>query len=66
VFLVLRKLAFITSFLKKKDLVNALLLRCEQPYGCEYQSIAYSALSASGKLRMIADVFKQGTVTGKV
>ena len=62
----IKKASIHYHFPQKKDLVNALLLRCEQTYGCEYQSIASSALSAPEKLRKIADVFKQGTVAGKV
>lgn len=62
----IKKASIHYHFPQKKDLVNALLNRCDQTYGCEYQSIASSDLPAPEKLRKISEVFKQGAIAEKV
>jgi len=62
----IRKASIHHHFPKKKDMVDALLSRCEISYGSHYRTIVETQNSAQKKLRMLADVFAQGLMNNKL
>ncbi len=62
----IRKASIHYHFPQKKDMVDALLARCDADYGHRYQIIADSDYSAPQKLRLIAGVFADGLSKNKL
>ncbi len=62
----IRKASIHYHFPQKKDLVDALLSRCDATYGSRYQAIVDSSFSAPEKLRQLAGVFADGLHNGKL
>ena len=62
----IRKASIHYHFPQKKDMVDALLSRCDITYGNRYQAILDENCSAPQKLRLIADVFADGLATNKL
>jgi TetR/AcrR family transcriptional repressor of nem operon len=62
----IRKASIHHHFPQKKDMVIALLLRCDTIYRCNYQTIVDDDGSAPEKLRKLAGVFEEGVTTGKL
>jgi TetR/AcrR family transcriptional repressor of nem operon len=62
----IRKASIHHHFPKKKDMVDALLERCEITYGTNYRQIVDGTGSAPEKLRQIAKVFEDGVVSDKL
>ncbi len=62
----IRKASIHHHFPQKKDMVDALLSRCDSTYGVHYQAIVDGNGSAPEKLRQLANVFADGVTTGKL
>jgi TetR/AcrR family transcriptional repressor of nem operon len=62
----IRKASIHHHFPQKKDMVDALLKRCEISYGSNYQKTVEGSGSAPEKLRQLANVFEEGVVSGKL
>ncbi len=62
----IRKASIHHHFPRKKDMVDALLSRCDSTYGVHYLAIVDDNGSAPEKLRQLADVFADGVTTGKL
>lgn len=62
----IRKASIHHHFPQKKNMVDALLSRCNSTYGVRYQTIIDDKAIAPDKLRQIADVFADGVTTGKL
>jgi len=62
----IRKASIHHHYPQKKDLVDALLSRCDSIYGVHYQAIVDGIGSAPEKLRQLAGVFADGVTTGKL
>ncbi len=62
----IRKASIHHHFPQKKDMVDALLERCEITYGANYRQIVDGSASAPEKLRQLAKVFEEGVVSGKL
>jgi len=62
----IRKASIHHHYPQKKDLVDALLSRCDSIYGVHYQAIIDANGSAPEKLRQLASVFADGVTTGKL
>jgi TetR/AcrR family transcriptional repressor of nem operon len=62
----IRKASIHHHFPQKKDMVYALLSRCDSTYGVHYRTIVDDNGSAPEKLRQLAGVFADGVTTGKL
>ncbi len=62
----IRKASIHHHFPQKKNLVDALLSRCDSAYGVHYQAIVDGNCSAPEKLGQLAGVFGDGVTTGKL
>lgn len=62
----IRKASIHHHFPKKKDMVNALLSRCDNSYGSRYRTIVEASNNAPGKLRQLAKVFAEGLINDKL
>jgi TetR/AcrR family transcriptional repressor of nem operon len=62
----IRKASIHHHFPQKKDMVDALLLRCETTYGNHYKTIVDGNSPAPEKLKQLAQVFADGAVKGKL
>jgi TetR/AcrR family transcriptional repressor of nem operon len=62
----IRKASIHHHFPQKKDMVDALLNRCEISYGSKYREIVDGSGRAPEKLRRLATVFEEGVVSGKL
>lgn len=62
----IRKASIHYHFPQKKDMVDALLSRCDTTYGSRYQAIVDEDCPAPQKLRLIADVFAEGLMNNKL
>jgi len=62
----IRKASIHYHFPQKKDMVDALLLRCDTTYGARYQAVVDENCLAPQKLRLIAEVFADGLKNNKL
>lgn len=62
----IRKASIHYHFPQKKDMVDALLSRCDSTYGSNYQAIVDDSGSAPEKLRHLAGVFEEGLTNEKL
>lgn len=62
----IRKASIHYHFPQKKDMVDALLSRCNSTYGAHYHIIVDGLGSAPEKLRHLAGVFAEGLTNGKL
>ncbi|MCP4119522.1 MAG: TetR/AcrR family transcriptional regulator [Desulfobacteraceae bacterium] len=62
----IRKASIHHHFPQKKNMVDALLSRCETTYGAHYRTIVDDNCSAPDKLRQIAGIFADGVTREKL
>ncbi|MBI9090051.1 MAG: TetR/AcrR family transcriptional regulator [Desulfobacterium sp.] len=62
----IRKASIHHHFPQKKNMVDALLSRCETTYGLHYQTIINDRSSAPEKLRKLAGIFADGVTREKL
>lgn len=62
----IRKASIHYHYPQKRDMVDALLCRCEMTYGGRFQAIVGQVCSAPEKLRLIAGVFADGLRNDKL
>lgn len=62
----IRKASIHYHFPQKRDLVDALLSRCEADYGRNYREIINLTCNAPEKLRQLAGIFGNGVITEKL